>query len=137
MPNKPLSYLHNHHNIYLLFLDNPVSVYEFAELIKEKLNSSVQFVEGKATVSKIGICSGAGSDFIDEAIELSCDGFVTSEASYHAFLEAKAKGLSLFTAGHYETEIPVVRCLAAKIRNKFNDIDVLEAPAVNIIKTEK
>ncbi len=120
----------------IAYIEGECEVAEFASHIKEKLGGTVQYVEGKKTVSKLGICSGAGSDFISEAQELGCDGFVTGEAGYHDFIDAKASGMSLFAAGHFETEVPVVSALARKLRNEFNDIEVLEMPAFSVIKTE-
>lgn len=121
----------------IAFPEKEIEVSEFARLIKEKLGGTVQYAEGGNAVSKIGICSGAGADFINDALRFDCDAYVTGEASYHEFLDAKAMGISLFTAGHFETEIPIVKVLAEKIRNEFKDIEVIEAPSVSVIKTEK
>ncbi len=120
----------------IAYLDSGIEVFEFAKLIKEKLGGAVQFCESGKTVSKLGVCSGSGADFIGDALRFSCDGFITGEASYHDFLEARASGISLFTAGHFETEAPVVKALAEKIRHAFNEIEVIEAPSVSVIKTE-
>ncbi len=120
----------------IAYTDIPVGVSEFAKMLKIKLGSSVQFCEGSNSVSKLGVCSGAGSDFIEDALRHSCDGFITGEASYHDFLDAQASGIALFAAGHFETEVPVVKVLAEKIRHAFKDIEVIEAPSVSVIKTE-
>lgn len=117
-------------------LPEKMPVKEFACLLKTKLQGNISYNEGMGEVKKIGVCSGSGAEFLWDAAELSCDTFLTGEAHYHDFLDAEATGLALFTAGHFETEEPVIRVLADKIRNTFADLEVLEFPSVSIIKTE-
>ena len=88
---------------------------QFALLVKEKLNARVSFLAGSSAVSRIGVCSGSGGDFIREAASLGCDGFLTGEASHHAYLDAATCGVTLFTAGHYETEIPFAAALSSRM----------------------
>lgn len=120
----------------IAYSDNSIATEDFAKMLKEILGGTVLFCEGTKTVSKFGVCSGSGADFIEDALRYSCDGFITGEASYHDFLDAKASGISLFAAGHFETEVPVVKVLAEKIRHACNEIEVIEAPSISIIKTE-
>ena len=50
------------------------------------------------------------------AIAAGCDTFVTSDLSYHQFLDAAGKGINLIDAGHFPTEDPVCAVLAAYLR---------------------
>ena len=52
-----------------------------------------------------------------------CDAYITGDIKHHEFLDAKALGLTLIDAGHFETENPVVAVLAKKLNDKF-DIEV-------------
>lgn len=110
---------------------------EAALYIKSRLQTAVSFVDGGSNISKVGICSGSGASFIDEAVRLGCNAFITGEASYHEYLDAAASGVSLFSAGHYETEVVVIRTLAEKLRQKFNEAVFLEYAPGNIVMTEK
>lgn len=120
----------------IIELPEKMPVKEFAGLLKMKLHGNISYNEGSGEIKRIGVCSGSGAEFICDAAELSCDAFLTGEAHYHEFLDAEAMGLALFTAGHYETEEPVVRVLAEKIRTTFTGLEVVEFPSVGIIKTE-
>ena len=96
----------------------------FAALVKEKLGATVSWLERGGAVSKIGVCSGAGADFLREAAALDCDAYLTGEASHHDYLDAAALGLSLFTVGHYETEIMITEALEQLLRKKFPALEV-------------
>ncbi len=116
--------------------DNKIPLKEFANLVKNKLNAVVQYVDGAQFISRLGVCAGAGAEFLEDAAELSCDGFLTGEAKYHEYLDAKSMGVALITAGHFETEIPVINVLSEKLKSMFADIEVFTYSASNVIKTE-
>ena len=42
--------------------------------------------------------------YVNDAIKLNCDAYVTADVKYHTFQE-KEKEILLIDAGHYETEI--------------------------------
>ncbi len=109
----------------------------FAEFIKSKLGGAVSFCDCGKMISKVGVLSGSGADFIDDALSIGCDGFVTGDASYHDFLDAKAKGISLFAAGHFETEVIITNVLADILRQKFSDTEFIVSKAVNSVFTVK
>lgn len=113
-----------------------VSADEMAKIISDKLNTRVDFCDTDEKIKMIAVCSGAGADFIYDAKKLGCDAFITGEASYHDFLDAKALGISLFAAGHYETEVIIVEKLTSMLKSEFNDIDIAEYAFANTIKTE-
>ena len=117
--------------------EKPMTASALSAYLRNKLSCAVSFCDAGAEITKIGLCSGAGADFIDDAIKLGCDAFVTGEAKYHELLEAKEKGISLFAVGHFESENPVVRKLAEKLNNQFNCTVFIEAPFGNTVITEK
>lgn len=100
-------------------LNNEMTASELASLIKNKLGGAVRYCDAGKSITKVGICSGAGADFVADAISLGCDGFITGDASYHDFLDAASCGISLFAAGHFETEIVIVNSFCEKLRNQF------------------
>lgn len=110
---------------------------ELCSYLKNELSAAVSYCDAGREIGKIGLCTGAGADFIDDAIRLCCDAFITGEAKYHEFLEAKEKGISLFTVGHFESEIPVVKKLTDALNKEFNCTAFYEASAVNAVITEK
>ena len=110
---------------------------ELAAYIKEKLGCAVSYCDAGADICNIGLCTGAGADFIDESIKQGCNAFITGEAKYHQFLEAEEKGISLFTVGHFESEVPVVKKLTDKLNKEFNGTVFVQAPFANTVIMEK
>ena len=110
---------------------------ELSSYLRNKLSCNVSYCDNGGEITKIGLCSGAGADFIDDAIRLGCNAFITGEAKYHEFLEAREKGISLFTVGHFESEVPVVKKLTEKLNDQFNCTVFIEAPFGNTVITEK
>jgi dinuclear metal center YbgI/SA1388 family protein len=65
-------------------------------------------------VERVAACGGSGSDLLGEAMRQGADVFVTADVKYHAFHDALGK-IILVDAGHWETEFPVVRVIAARL----------------------
>ena len=55
-------------------------------------------------VTKIGIVTGAGGDWLREAVEKELDVFITGEGKARIYHEAKELGMNVILAGHYATE---------------------------------
>ena len=100
---------------------------KLAAHIHERLSASVRYLTGSHTVTKIAVCSGAGADLLQAAASLGCDAFVTGDAGYHDFLESESLGVSLFAAGHFETEHLFTTSLARKIAARFPSVPVFES----------
>ncbi|MBR7132609.1 MAG: Nif3-like dinuclear metal center hexameric protein [Clostridia bacterium] len=97
----------------------------FAAFIKSKLGGCVKFVDGNRKISNVLVCSGSGGDFINEAIKGGFDAFVTADIKHHHFLMAADRGISLFDAGHFNTEDVIVEPLKALLSEKFPDIEFI------------
>ncbi len=119
------------------FPETAFSAEELSAYLRNKLSCAVSYTDAEKNITKIGLCSGAGADFIDDAIKLGCNAFITGEAKYHEFLEAKEKGISLFTVGHFESEIPVVKKLTDNLNNEFNCTVFCVSPFAGTVITEK
>lgn len=62
---------------------------------------------------RVGVCSGGGGGFAEEAQRLGCDVLVTGEADWGETVAAENCGMRMLCCGHYETETFGVRALAA------------------------
>lgn len=98
---------------------------ELAKKVKEILSGKVSLADAGNRIRNVAVCSGSGSDFIREMIENDVDAYITGEASYHDMLFAKDNGMSVISAGHYETEKPAMEVLKERIKERFNDIEIL------------
>ncbi|MDR0930549.1 MAG: Nif3-like dinuclear metal center hexameric protein [Clostridiales bacterium] len=110
-------------------LKNSMSAHEFIKFIKQKLGCEVlkhsrltQDVGVK--IKRVGVCGGAGDEFLAECIEQKCDAFVTSDVHYHLAKEAYSKGILLIDAGHFETESLVLKPLSNWLATWFNGVEV-------------
>ena len=71
---------------------------------------------GNFEIEKVGICGGAGSEFIGKAKFLGAQAFVTGDVKYHEAQNAVDNKIHVVDAGHFATEFPVVHVLAEKLK---------------------
>lgn len=106
-----------------------------ASYISEKLGASVRYVDCGKDITLIGVCSGAGGDLTAEAAGCGCTAFITGDASYHDFLDALSAGISLFAAGHFETENLITDNLVKRLTAAFPGVSFLASSRKAPIKT--
>lgn len=107
------------------------SAKDFANKIKTALGGAVSFTDSGKIIKTVAMCSGAGGDMIAEAKTIGADAFLTGEAKHHEYLLSKEIGISLFVAGHYETENIVCEYLYKSLLEKFGnaiEIKISEFP---------
>jgi len=102
------------------YIEKPISNENFINLIKTKLSCKAirHSQKLKTKVSKVAVCGGSGAFLINKAISENADAFVTSDIKYHNFIDAKNKIL-LIDAGHFETEIHIIKVFYEIINKKF------------------
>ena len=106
--------------------ETPVNFASFCQQVKTALGSPVlHCVSAKKPVKKIAVLGGDGKDDWSAALAAGADTYLTGTMSYNGFLDAKASGLNVIAAGHYYTEAPVAKRLAAWIGERFPDVEVL------------
>lgn len=97
---------------------------ELAEFVGDTLFSEVRYYDAGRAIETVAICGGNGGSLTEEIAEAGIDAFITGECTYHRFLEAAEKSMTVIAAGHFETENPVVEALAAKLKVKFLNAEV-------------
>jgi len=102
-----------------------LSAEDFAKKIKLALGGRVKYVDGGKAIEKVLVCSGSGGDFIGEAIKGGFDALVTSDIKHHLFLTAKENGISLFDAGHFETEDICIEPLRESLTAHFQTTEFI------------
>ena len=97
----------------------------FLQWVKAAINpNGIRFVDGGKPVRRVAVGGGACGDYFRAAAENGCDAFVTSDVSYHEFMDAQAMGLTLVDAGHFPTEDVVCPVLVEYLREKFPGLAV-------------
>jgi dinuclear metal center YbgI/SA1388 family protein len=77
------------------------------------------FSDGPQRVRTVGIVSGAGADYLEEAIAAGLDAFVTGEPAERVMGRAREAGVHFVAAGHYATETFGVRRLGDLLAERF------------------
>ncbi len=74
---------------------------------------------GPGRVERVGVVTGAGASFIEEAARMGLDTLVTGEGPHHVAIDAEELGVNVLYGGHYATETFGVRALAAHLADRF------------------
>ncbi len=101
-------------------LRQPVSLRTYLGRIKTALGTGTLRWTGnpRSMVRRVAACGGSGGDLLEAAVAGGADLFVSADLKYHRFHDAAGR-IALVDAGHYETEIPVVRALVLRLREEF------------------
>ena len=108
-----------------LLLDVIEKVSEALELDRKALK-----IVGDLTgdVRTVGIVTGAGGRYVEDAILNGCDVFITGDLKYHDARLAKEAGLAVIDAGHYGTEKSFVPNMAAKLKKALGpEVEIIES----------
>jgi dinuclear metal center YbgI/SA1388 family protein len=77
------------------------------------------FTDGPERVRTVGIVSGAGADYLEDAIAAGLDAFITGEPIERAMARAREARVHFVAAGHYATETFGVRRLGDLLAAEF------------------
>ncbi len=105
-------------------LPEKMSARNFALHVKKSLNAeSVRLVDaGDFEIERVGLCGGAGSEFIARAKFFGAQAFVTGDLKYHEAQSAVENKIHVVDAGHFATEFPIVHVLAENLRDEFDKL---------------
>lgn len=113
----------------------PCSAESFAKKIKVALGGAVSFTDSGKTIKTVAMCSGGGGDMVAQAKAIGVDAFLTGEAKHHELLYSTEAEISLFVAGHFETENVVCEGLCKMLKKKFgNNIEIRVSDFENPVK---
>ena len=100
-------------------LPEPLPAAEAVELVKSRLGTP--FVRTSpligVPVKTVALCGGSGTSLIPAALKAGAQMYVCGDISYHYFFVPE--GFMVVDAGHFETEIEIVKVLSDIIRKKF------------------
>lgn len=108
----------------------------FFDIVKQKLNlATIRYVgDIEREIKRIGLCGGAGVEFVQEAIENNCDCYLTGDIKYHEFLSIEDKIL-LADIGHFESEQFIMQRFKEIINNAFVQLsNVIISKQTNKVK---
>jgi dinuclear metal center YbgI/SA1388 family protein len=102
-------------------LDQPLSGEALASRIRNALDRAPLHVAGNdAEIQTIAWCSGGAQSYIEEAVALGVDAFLTGEVSEQTVHVARECGVHFFAAGHHATERDGARAVGEHLAQKFD-----------------
>lgn len=104
-------------------LEQPEPFHAFVTRV-QALDILVTRVLGDADkqIKKVALCSGAGADFLPNAISAGADVYLTAEIKHHLGLAAAHKGMALVETDHYTLEQLHWPKLAKLINQQHKDL---------------
>lgn len=92
---------------------------DFRTTISDALQREPLHIDAERTISRVALCTGAAQSYINQAIELGADAFISGEVSENTWHTAKENNIHYFAAGHHATERYGVQALGEHLADKF------------------
>lgn len=110
-------------------LRKPTTAEKLGELCKNVFHDDFVRIVGdkNAVVNRVAVINGAGGGdvkYIDAAIDAGADCLVTADVKHHVAVYAVDRGFTLIEPQHYAMEHVYIGKLAAKLREKFPELDI-------------
>lgn len=112
-------------------LSAPLPLAEFGRNIAAALGREPLVIgRTQAQVRRVAWCTGAAQDYLEAAVSLGVDAFITGEVSERTVHLANETGVAFIAAGHHATERYGVQALGEHlaqqfgVQHKFIDIDI-------------
>ena len=105
-------------------LPSPLTSREYAAELSRRLHTVVRVMGPEdAVIRKAGLCSGGGSEMWPEAVKAGCEAFISGEIKHHHALALADRGVIGLECGHFATEEPGIRALAAALQKAINTVE--------------
>lgn len=111
---------------------SPMTATELIAAVKQAFNSPIVRCNKMPDdpIVKVALCGGSGSSFIGDAIASGAEAYITSDTSYHTFVDYTDK-IFVIDIGHFESESCTREIFYRVIKEKFPNF------AVEFSETEK
>ena len=107
------------------WLAEPMDLPAFVKRVSMCLRpNGIRYADAGRPVHRVAVGGGSCGEFEDAAIAAGCDTFVTSDLSYHQFVDARSKGINLVDAGHFPTEDVICGPLIDYLSERFPELEI-------------
>lgn len=109
-------------------LSNPVKFDELVNYVEEILKEPIKsWKNNNQLIKRIGIVTGGGlsTNDVKAAYDRKCDVYITGEKLLYTIQYAKFLGINLIIGSHTFTELFGVESLAEKIKEKYNELEII------------
>ena len=91
-----------------------------AFLTQKLQRTPLHIVGNDKPIKHVAWCSGAAQDFIEQALALGVDAYISGEVSERTFYQAQEMGIHYFSCGHHATERFGIEALGKHLATQFN-----------------
>lgn len=114
-------------------LPQMMTLLECAEYVKRKFSLTSVNIYGDLhkKVQTAAICGGSGKDFVEDAIHVGADVYITGDISHHTGIDSIAQNLMIIDAGHYGIEKIFIPYMKDFLKNQMPDVKVFLEEATN------
>ncbi|NOZ54856.1 MAG: Nif3-like dinuclear metal center hexameric protein [Gammaproteobacteria bacterium] len=101
-------------------LNQPMSADDFSRHLQQQLGrKALHIPAGKQHINTLAWCTGAAQSYIEQAVNIGVDAFVSGEISEQTVHIAREAGVHYYAAGHHATERYGVQALGAHLAEQF------------------
>ena len=107
----------------LLYVGRPANISNgetLAAHIEQCLGRKPVHVSASRDIARIAWCTGGAQSYIDDAVSLGVDAFLTGEISEQTVHIARESGIHFFAAGHHATERYGAQALGEHLAQRFD-----------------
>jgi dinuclear metal center YbgI/SA1388 family protein len=99
----------------------PPTVGELGRRIGARLDRAPQIIgDENKPVKRVAWCTGAAQGFLEDAVRLGVDAYISGEISEQTVHLARETGVAYIAAGHHATERYGIRALGEHVAARFN-----------------
>ena len=103
----------------------PMSAEELAHDAAKRLGANARFTDSGKEIKTVAVCSGSGSDMLNDAINSGADAYISSEIKHNIFVEAAEKNFTVIDLGHFATEKVIVPKLCQVLAEAFTELEFI------------
>ena len=117
-------------------LDEELTTEDFSYLLKGLLScDGVRISDALIPVQRVAVVGGDGKGFVEEALRLGADTYVSGRIGYNVMAEANEMGINLIEAGHFFTEQPVTSYFQSLLMRMDSEmyVEILDSNVIKLI----
>jgi len=83
-----------------------LNIYDYIKKVKDifQVENCRAVISEEKVIKKVAIVNGGGASFINKALKLKADLYITGDIKHHEASDAREMGLNILDLGHFETE---------------------------------
>ena len=114
-------------------LSTPMTAEDVKKLIETRIDAPVRmYGDGNQMITSMSFGGGAYGEGYRDALAAGSQAYLTGEIRHHEIIDAVARGLVIYDAGHYASEAPMIPRMIQYLRERLSDytIDIIQSKHV-------